>query len=511
MLMKQHIKHWLTFLAAIAVGLLIEQTAVAQTQTEPSAVSVQKLLRDIEGLQDEVRYLRERDTDRQAWEESLFKQMPQPFIRSVSATESSFDSAPDGNSEAPTTGTGNLSCVPSQYDSCGEYGCGALNGGQCPLSEAPCIDCPHVSTLSPYFNVSIFGALKLDMLFNGARPVAPGVPFYLAPGSAAGFDENTFDMHARQTTLGAAFTGPQFHGFQSGGLVVAMFFDNSVILDQYGLLPLQAYGELRSEEWRFAAGLQFDVFSPGIPTVLPFSALAASGNAGNSFRGQLRLERFIKPAADRQYTIQLALSEPVTTTIDPVFGLSEDNGWPNVEGRVAIGHGVPEGAGPAAKRPFELGLSGVVGQLRFTDPLVRQDVVDVWGLSTDFYWKATDRSGIAGEVFTGQALGTYNGGILQGINPNTFQGIETSGGWLELFTYWTESVHSHAGYGIDSPQNSDIRVTGQTRNETYFANTIWDVNATFRVGFELAWRATQYRGLPNNEGVGLHTQFQWSF
>ena len=60
--------------------------------------------------------------------------------------------------------------------------------------------------------------------------------------------------------------------------------------------------------------------------------------------------------------------------------------------------------GPAAKRLIEIGIFGVVGQLRFTDPLVRQDVVDVWGLSTDFYWKATERSGIAGEIFTGQAL-----------------------------------------------------------------------------------------------------------
>ncbi len=55
--------------------------------------------------------------------------------------------------------------------------------------------------------------------------------------------------------------------------------------------------------WRFAAGLQFDVFSPGIPTVLPFSALAASGNAGNSFRGQLRLERFLYPSNDSQWTL----------------------------------------------------------------------------------------------------------------------------------------------------------------------------------------------------------------
>jgi hypothetical protein len=158
-----------------------------------------------------------------------------------------------------------------------------------------------------------------------------------------------------------------------------------------------------------------------------------------------------------------------------------------------------------------LGISGVVGQIRTTDPFVRQVVADVWGVSTDFYWKVTDRFGIGGELFTGQTLGTYNAGVLQNINADTLEGIESSGGWIELFTYWTQCVHSHLGYGIDDPQDSDVVLTGRTRNETYFANTLWDINPTFRVGFELTWRETQYRALPDNDGVGFHTQFQWAF
>jgi hypothetical protein len=183
--------------------------------------------------------------------------------------------------------------------------------------------------------VHIVGAVKLDMLFNGARPFAPGTPFFLAPGPVPGVSQSTFDIHARQTTLGAVLTGPRFCGLQSGGLVMAMLYNDAVIVDRYGFLPLQAWGELRNEYWRFAAGLQFDVFSPGIPTVLPFSALAATGNSGNSFRGQVRLERFLHPADDVQWTMQFALSEPVNATIDPDFRLSEDNGWPNVERKPA--------------------------------------------------------------------------------------------------------------------------------------------------------------------------------
>jgi hypothetical protein len=45
-------------------------------------------------------------------------------------------------------------------------------------------------------------------------------------------------------------------------------------------------------------------------------------------------------------TIQAGLSEPITTTVSGDFQrLDEDNGWPNVEGRVALALGPKEGEG----------------------------------------------------------------------------------------------------------------------------------------------------------------------
>ena len=170
----------------------------------------------------------------------------------------------------------------------------------------------------------------------------------------------------------------------------------------------------------FAAGLQFDVFNPLAPTILPFSALSASGNSGNAFRGQVRLERVFTPSNDVQWTLQGALSEPIPTTIDPTFRISEDNGWPNVECRIALGLGCPRGAGAAGTRPFELGFSGIVGQIRTTlvppDPQV---ATDVWGIGTDLRWRVNELFGFAAEFYSGQGLGTYNGAILQTVNSDT--------------------------------------------------------------------------------------------
>lgn len=381
----------------------------------------------------------------------------------------------------------------------------------CPLPEAPCVDCPRITLQNPYFNVSLFGALKLDMLFNGPRQISPGTPFFLAPGPVPGLSEQTFDAHARQSTLGAALAGPTVGGFQSGGLMMATLYNDAIVVDQYGFLPMQAYGELASSNTRFAAGLQFDVFCPGAPTILPFSVLNASGNPGNAFRGQVRFERFIRPSADRQWTLQFALSEPIASTIDPLFRLAEDNGWPNIEARIALGCGCLPQTGAAARRPIEVGVSTVVGQLRTTLIGSNQVVADVWGLGIDYYWQITDQIGVAGELFTGQGLGTYNAGVLQGINASNGRAIEASGGWIEFFAYFSPCLHSHFGFGVDDPNDNQIAPSGRTRNETYFVNLIWDMNSTFRVGCELAYRDTDYLVLNDNHGLGFHTQFQWLF
>lgn len=462
------------------------------------------------------------DSQREAGEHSVLNRLPDPQIEAADVTRDSHHAI--GTEPALCDHLGKPGCDhPSCAGDCRQYSCHCgCYPCECPLAEAPFIECPRGSTLSPYFNISFFGALKLDMLFNSARPIAAGTPFFLAPGSLAGLDQNTFDMHARQTTLGAAFTGPRSGDFQSGGLVIAMFYNDAVIVDRYGFLPLQAYGELRNQDWRFAAGLQFDAFAPGLPTVLPFSALAATGNAGNSFRGQVRLERFFYPSADSQWTLQFALSEPITTTIDPDFGLNEDNGWPNLEGRIAWSLGPVEGTGAEAKRLFEIGVSGLVGQIRTTrlNALTLETgrvVADVWGLSSDFRWKINDIFGVLGEVYAGQTLGNYNGEVLQGVNVETLEGIRSTGGWLEAFVYVTPCLHNHTGYAIGDPVDDDVATVApglaRTWSSTFYSNLIWDLNRTFRVAFKFTYRQTNYftPGVPNNEGAGFHTQFQWAF
>jgi hypothetical protein len=388
---------------------------------------------------------------------------------------------------------------------------------ECPCSPAACLPCPRINLINPCWQMLVGGNITLDMLGNTARPVAPGTPFFLTPDGP--FDQDTFDMHARQTTMYFALMGPEMGNFRSGGLIVFNLYNTSVVADRYGFLPYQAYGELKNETWRLAGGLQADIFAPVLPTVLPFSYLMGSGNTG-VFRGQLRAERFYYPSADEQITLIGGISEATPTIINDstiVTGspaLTEDNGWPNVEVRLAWAVGQPQQVGLEAKRPFEVGISAVVGQIRTTlaAPLTRV-VDDVWGMALDARWQVNDRWGFSGEVFHGQTLGTFGGGVFQNVNTLTFTPVHSTGGWGQVDYYFTPCLHSHFGLGIDDPADSELFLAQIARNRTVFANLIWDMNQSFRVAGELTFRDTDYIGPAalDNDGVGLHGQVQWKF
>src|SRR4029453_7265505 len=143
-----------------------------------------------------------------------------------------FDlAAPPPSSQAPPAQAPTL---PPPSDACPCCHCAPC---QCPQQTAPCLECPHVSTLLPFWNVHIFGALQGNILFSTARPGAPGIPLFLFPGTDQ--PDNTVDVFARSSSLGALFTGPQIGEFRSGGLILAVFYNDALIVDRYGILPIQ--------------------------------------------------------------------------------------------------------------------------------------------------------------------------------------------------------------------------------------------------------------------------------
>ncbi len=183
--------------------------------------------------------------------------------------------------------------------------------------------------------------------------------------------------------------------------------------------------------------------------------------------------------------------------IDPLI---EDNGWPNVEGRILLGLGdTQELMGGRKQRPIELSVSGVVGQIRISKPIPGPStpgpdriVDDIWAVGGDFQIALTDRLGVKGESFVGQTLAEYNAGALQNFNSDTFAPIRTVGGFGEIYYYCNPQFHLHGGYGIDDPFDSDLAAGQIASNQTFFTTAYWDISKNVQFGMEVDYRTTKY-------------------
>ena len=87
------------------------------------------------------------------------------------------------------------------------------------------------------FKIQVFGAIRLDAMYNTARVQGPGLPAFLVPKFVGGFTQSTIAINARNSSVGVLFTGPDIGKFHSGGRLSAVFFDNTnVFADRNGFL-----------------------------------------------------------------------------------------------------------------------------------------------------------------------------------------------------------------------------------------------------------------------------------
>jgi len=362
------------------------------------------------------------------------------------------------------------------------------------------------------FKLALFGAISGEMILADARPLIPSAVAMVSPDF--GRDTQIAELSARSSYLGAAAVGPSVGDFQSGGLVLAYFYSSSILDDNYGFFIARAYGELKNDCWRFSVGLDGDVINPLNPEMIDWSPAFGAGNLG-FLRAQFRMERYFYPSDESKVTAQFALSNPIPTNYENFSvteGLTESNGWPNVEGRLALGFGRLVEREGTCVRAHEVGVSGLVGQLRRTGDLLTPNMIaDVWAIGADARFAITDRLGVKGEFYHGQTVGTYMGAAIQNFNANR-EGIRSTGGWAEVYYYWTPSLHSHFGGGVDNPLEADLTAGKIRRNQFCFGNILWDVTKSIDVGFEVSrWETAYMAPLHDNQAMVYDTRVRVKF
>lgn len=391
-----------------------------------------------------------------------------------------------------------------------------------PSSSAELKTQPSLGTSYEGVKVTLGGAIRTTALGTTGRAMPDGSPFFMMQ-NIPGAPQTKFKIDTRPSNVYLNIDGMMIGNYKASGLILASFSNGDLLSGRYGLTPLQAWGELRNEKERYAIGLLEDVFSPRYPSMVDtVSALAGSGNPGNTFRPQMRAERIIPLAKNQSISGVVALSDPTPTSFNinnsniNNSNITENSGSPNLEGRILWTQG-EAGSSWIPWPGIEVGASGVVGKFRTVFAADSKTyTTNLWGVSLDWRFKAGNQFGFQGEVYKGNALGTYLGGMFHTINANSGLAIPSVGGWAEAVWYWSPTMHSHLGYGLDTVDRSAL-LTGATgnemgRNQTAYLSSIWDFTKMTQFAVETTWRSTNYlTSTYNNKGFGLMLAVQQRF
>lgn len=352
------------------------------------------------------------------------------------------------------------------------------------------------------FRIVPYGYLWGSAVYESERSVPGAYVLYVNSSDKEG--EDAFVVDTRRTRAGLDIFGadidlPIVGRMQSSGKLEIDLHGAFIVENKPGVLFRHAYGDLRNDKYRVLAGQTWDVVSPLYPGMLNYSVGWGGGNIGYR-RAQMRAERYFALSDRAHLALQGSANQNIVSDFVKTEGVEpESSNWPLCEGRVAL----TLGSRAKGKKPCIIGVSGHVGEQDFdfvspSDPPVDDVGIDTWSANLDVRLPITPRFGIQGELFSGENLGTFLGGIVQGVDLSSREGIRSSGGWAEIWYDWTPKVHNHIGFGIDDPEDEDIS-TGRKFNQFTFANISYDVTRHMNVGIEVSYWRTQYREADEDE------------
>ncbi len=362
------------------------------------------------------------------------------------------------------------------------------------------------------FRVVPYGFLWANVAYETERSNAGDFTLYVFSAEDQG--EDAFHVNARATRLGLNVEGPRLWNFgcaKSGGKIEIDFHGAFAVENKPGVLLRHAYWEVKNDDYRLVMGQTWDVISPLLPGSIMYSVAWGAGNIGYR-RAQIRGERYLTFSDALKVDLQGSINADVVadSAANPQFS-GDHAGWPVLEGRC----GLTLGRRGKNFRPIQLGVSGHVGEQIFdfdAAPAVDDRALSTWSMNADFRWPIFRRMGIQGEVFAGENLTTFLGGIIQGVDATRRDTIYSRGGWVELWYDWNPKWHSHFGYGLDDPQDSHVTSGGgRIYNQMFFANLIYDVTPKFKLGFEAQSWKTLYSSKRPGESVRLEFMAKYGF
>jgi len=311
--------------------------------------------------------------------------------------------------------------------------------------------------------------------------------------------------------------GPDSGRIKTNGLIEMDFYGNYADENKAKIQMRHAYLQINWPDDNFSilAGQTSDVFSPLNPSTLNYTVLWDSGNIGYR-RPQIRLTKNV-PLDNRT---QLKLQGAVARTIGRNSALTgsetgEDAGFPTLQGRAGLTF--PSLAGKSTT----IGFSGHWGQEQYDVAATgARNIFDSWSVNLDVEQPVNKWMTIKAELFSGENLNTYFGGIGQGLREvknssnvviNHANEIASKGGWIAASLGPWDKWKSNIGAGLDDVDSIDVNTGDRILNSCIFGNLIYSVNDNTDIGLELSHWRTEYKGPGDADSLRAQTSLIYKF
>lgn len=367
-------------------------------------------------------------------------------------------------------------------------------------------------------DVVLYGRLKLDAVFDTARMDVGDYAKWVKPDRGRN-DHSQFDMTANETRLGLWIYGPKDEEVKTSGRVEIDFYGGGAE-NKPNPMMRHAYLNLDWPQDKFSilAGQTSDTISPLWPDTLNYTVGWWVGNIGYR-RPQIRLTKSLALDKDNELKLEGALARTLgrnNSSILPAGDQTdsgENAGFPSVQGRISL-------TTPSwGYKPATVGFSGHFGKEEYDTNTTRGVVngskrFDSWSLNVDVLQPVNEWLSFKGELFWGQDLDAYLGGIGQGVNTARIKEIHSHGGWVQASLGPWDKWSFNVGVSADRVKTDDLEgMSGDLRkyNQSIFGNVLYDVSKNAQIGFELSQWHTDYVDLGDADSLRAQTSFIYKF
>ena len=363
---------------------------------------------------------------------------------------------------------------------------------------------PATVTVSSGAKLQFYGFARFDASYDTGR-ITPGNIALYAPSEATVNDDAEWNLTASATRVGMNLSGPDTETMKLTGNIEFDFLSGAT---ENASNPRLRHGFMKAywpaRDFSIIAGQTWDLNASLIPFVDDPAIMWDAGNIGGR-HPQIRFTKGFKSGDKSRVEVAVAAARTIGEANVSGADSGKDAAMPSIQGRLALSTPLLVSAKPAI-----VAVSGHYGQEEWDTAADGSHVtLDSWSCVLELSLPLSNKLLFASELFSGENLDDYWGGIGQGRNGTT--AIRTRGGWAALRYAANPQTTLSIGAGMDDPNDDDLAANMRSLNETQFISVTHRITPNFILGSQLSRWRTDYKNQQEGDAIRAQTSVTYSF